>query len=77
MVKYIVKCFIHIGIYAAWSQEIMQREGKCMVRKDLVAMEHNPNCDYVEIAFDKGTTMYLFRGEAGVECFIKEKLLKE
>lgn len=77
-IRYVVKCFIHIGVYAAWPQETCRGSGKCIAyKKDLVAMECNPDCNYNETTLDKGTTMYWFRGEAGVEKFIKEKLLKE
>ena len=77
-VRYVVKCFIHIGVYAAWPQEMCRGNGKCVAyKKDLVAMEHDQNCCYNETMLDKGKTMYWFRGEAGVERFIKEKLLRE
>jgi len=77
-VKYVVKCFIHIGIYAAWPQEACRGSGKCILyKKDLVAMQHNPDCFFQETTLDKGTTIYWFRGEMGVERFINDKLLKK
>ena len=77
-VKYVVKCFIHMGIYAAWPQEVCRGSGKCIAyKKDLVAMESAPDCYHKETTLDKDIKMVWFRGETGAEWFIKEKLLKE
>lgn len=74
--KYIVKCFIHMGIYAAWKREICYGAGKCDVyKKDLVAMEKNPDC-YCETLLDTDKTIYWFKGKEGVKRFIKNILLK-
>ena len=77
-VKYVVKCFIHMGIYAAWPQEICRGSGKCIAyKKDLASMEDTPDCDYKETTLYGDIKMYWFRGETGAEKFIKEKLLKD
>lgn len=75
-VRYVVKCFIHLGIYAAWPQEVCRGSGKCFAyKKDLMAMEQNPNCHFVETVFDENSKIIWFRGEEGIERFIKERLL--
>ena len=57
-VRYVVKCFIHIGVYAAWSQDICRGNGKCIAyKKDLVAVEHNLDCYHNETTLDRETTM--------------------
>lgn len=77
-VRYVVKCFKHLGIYAAWPQGVCRGNGKCIAyKKDLIAMEQNPDCCYTETTLDRDITMCWFRGEVGVERFIKERLLRE
>lgn len=77
-VRYVVKCFIHMGIYAAWPQEICRGSGKCIAyTKDLATMENDPDCNYKETTLHGNTKMYWFRGEAGAKQFIEEKLLKD
>jgi hypothetical protein len=77
-VRYVVKCFIHMGIYVAWPQEVCRGSGKCIAyKKDLAAMEDGPNCNYKETTLHGDIKIYWFRGEAGAEKFITEKLLKD
>lgn len=73
--KYVVKCFIHMGIYAAWKCEICYGAGKCDVyKKDLVAMTQNSEC-YCETLLDTDKTICWFKSKEGIEQFIKKNLL--
>lgn len=75
-IKFVVKCFIHIGVYAAWSEEIGRGNGKFpLYKKDLAAMEDSPDCIFTEKLIDGTSKVYLFRGEEGVMKFVKEKLI--
>lgn len=77
-VRFVVKCFTHLNIYAAWSQEICRGNGKCIAyKKDLVAFEQDKECTFTETTLDKGSKVYWFKGELGVDNFIKNKLFKE
>lgn len=73
--QYVVKCFIHIGVYAAWKREICAGPGKCDIyKKDLVAMTQKSE-SYCETLLDTGKTIYWFKGKEGIEQFIKKNLL--
>ena len=75
-VRFVVKCFIHLNIYAAWSTEVGHGNGKFILyKKDLVAMENDLNCLFSEKLIDGTAKVYLFRGEKGTIKFIKEKFL--
>ena len=76
-VRYVVKCFIHLGVYAAWRQEVCRGSGMCIAyKKDLVAFDQNKECTYAETTLDKDAITYWFRGEEGVDHFLTSKLLK-
>ncbi len=73
-VKYIVKCFIHMEIYAAWSVEEWRRENKCIVYKNSLAkMEAEKSNTYEEFWVDKKakTRVFLFQGETGIKQFLQ------
>lgn len=73
-VKYIVKCFIHMEIYAAWSTEEWHRENKCIVYKNsLIKMETEKSNIYEEFLVDEKAKnkVFLFRGETGIMHFLK------
>lgn len=73
--QYVVKCFIHMGIYAAWKREICYGAGKCDIyKKDLIAMTQNSEC-YCETLFNTDETIYWFKGKKGIEQFISKNLL--
>ncbi len=77
-VKYVIKCFIHLGLYAAWKLEIGRGNGKYIVyKKDLIAMQNELECHYKEVTLGDQGKFYLFRGEEGAIKFFKEHLLKD
>ena len=75
-VRFVIKCFIHLNIYAAWRQEVCRGNGKAIAyKKDLVAFEQNKECDFTETILDKESKVYWFKGESGVDQFIINHLL--
>ena len=75
-IKYVVKCFIHMGIYVAWPIEIGRGSGKFIAyKKDLLAMETDIECNYKRILIEKNGEAYYFRGEDGIKKFIQKNVL--
>lgn len=74
--RFVVKCFVHMGLYVAWPREVGQGAGKYIFyTKDLVAMERDKDCDFREFVIDNSEKAYVFRGEQGIEQFVKDYLV--
>lgn len=76
-VPYVVKCFIHTGIYVAWPQSIGRVNGKYVVyKRELVEMENDSACHYKDILIGSADDahVYIFRGEEGILRFFDNVL---
>lgn len=74
-VPYVITCFIHLEIYVAWHQSVGIGNGKYIVyKRDLVAFENDPNCDYMESVIGKteDSKVYIFRNESGFKKFFQK-----
>lgn len=70
--QYVVKCFIHLELYVAWSIKTGPGNGKYIAyKKDLLDMEANRNCTYQEKLVEGKGTAYYFRGKKGIMEFIQ------
>jgi len=77
-IKFTVKCFKNIGIYAAVPQKVCRESGKCeLYKKNLIWMQDHPNESFHETLMGKDIPIYWFRGEEGVKKFINTYLLGE
>lgn len=77
-VGFVVKCYIHLGFYVAWPKAVGFGNGKYIIyKKDLIEMEQNADRVFDTVMIDGQMTAFLFRGEKGVNRFIKEKLFGE
>ena len=55
-VPFVVACYIHMEIYVAWHQSVGLGNGKFAIEKrELMAFENDPACDYKEILIEKGS----------------------
>ena len=76
-VPFVVACYIHMEIYVAWHQSVGLGNGKFAIEKrELVAFENNPACDYKEILTGKTSNdkVYIFRNETGIAKFFEVAL---
>ena len=65
-IPFIVTCFIHLEIYAAWHRNVGIGSGKYPVyKRDLINFEKDHTCDYMESIIGKTTDakVYIFRNE--------------
>lgn len=76
-IRFVVKCFIHFGVYAAWRREIGQGNGKYpLYKRQLVEMENEPENSFTVAKINRGE-VYLFRGREGITQFFKEVALQQ
>lgn len=76
-VRYVIKCFIHMEVYAAWSRELCEGSGKCVAyKRDLLEMVNSDSRPYKVTGLENGREMYWFKGKEGAEKFIRQHLLR-
>lgn len=74
-IKFIVKCFKHMGIYVAWHVRTGNSNGKYIAyKKDLVSMENEPKPTYKEVVINRNEKAYFFKGREGVIEFMRKNL---
>lgn len=75
VVSFVVACYIHMEIYVAWHQSVGLGNGKFAIEKrELMAFENDPACDYKEILIEKNDKVYMFRNETGIASFFEVAL---